>query len=272
MMFVAGFGALSVALPMSKAQAAPSAPTPAAPAPNAQTMSYIFQDEFDGPAGSAPDASKWMIAQARETIKNPVFWDRPENMGQYRNDREHVYLDGNSNLVIRATRGADGKYVSGKLVSTFRGGIGHTFEARVKLNCLTAGCWPAWWLLNDNPERGGEVDVMEWYGNGSWPAGSTVHARLDGTSFATCPIGIDGNWHRWRCTWNDTGMYFWQDYVEGMEPYFSVPANSLDDWPFNDPGYELSPVLNLAVSGSGGGDPRPGTYPAEMLVDWVRVF
>jgi hypothetical protein len=42
--------------------------------------------------------------------------------------------------------------------------------------------------------------------------------------------------------------------------------------PFNDVGYTMSPVLNLAVGGSGGGDPAPGAYPAEMLVDWVRVF
>jgi hypothetical protein len=34
----------------------------------------------------------------------------------------------------------------------------------------------------------------------------------------------------------------------------------------------MFPVLNLAVAGSGGGDPAGGTYPAEMLVDWVRVF
>jgi hypothetical protein len=32
------------------------------------------------------------------------------------------------------------------------------------------------------------------------------------------------------------------------------------------------PVLNLAVAGSGGGDPKGGAYPAEMLVDWVRVW
>ena len=272
LMFMAGFGALTVAIPFPKAAAAPSQPAPASPAPSAQTPAYVFADEFDGPAGSAPDPSKWMIAQAREVIKNPVFWDRPENMGQYRDDRANVFLDGNSNLVIRATRNDDNKYVSGKLVSTFRTGINHTFEARIKLNCLTAGCWPAWWLLNDNPERGGEVDLMEWYGNGEWPSGTTVHARLDGESFATCPIGIDSNWHRWRCTWNDSGMYFWMDYVDGAEPYFSVPANSLDDWPFNDPGYELAPVLNLAVGGSGGKDPKPGKYPADMLVDWVRVF
>ena len=30
--------------------------------------------------------------------------------------------------------------------------------------------------------------------------------------------------------------------------------------------------VNLAVGGSGGGDPASGSYPAEMLVDWVRVF
>jgi hypothetical protein len=42
-------------------------------------------------------------------------------------------------------------------------------------------------------------------------------------------------------------------------------------WPFNDPDYNLFPVLNLAVGGSGGGDPASGSYPAEMLIDWVRV-
>ena len=99
-------------------------------------------------------------------------------------------------------------------------------EARVKFNCLTNGCWPAWWLLNDNPDNGGEVDLAEWYGNQNWPSGTTVHARLDGTSFATQPFDVDGGWHVWRVTWNDSGMYFWRDYADGMEPYFQVPANS----------------------------------------------
>ena len=164
-----------------------------------------------------------------------MFWDRPENMGQYRNDRRNVFLDGKSNLVIRATK-ENGKYFGGKLTGTWRGGIGLTWEARVKFDCLTLGCWPAWWLLNNDPVRGGEVDLVEWYGNGNWPSGTTVHARLDGTSFATQPFDVDSAWHVWRCTWNDAGMYFWRDYVDGAEPYFTVPANSLDDWPFNDPG------------------------------------
>ena len=63
-----------------------------------------------------------MIAQAREVIKNPVFWDRPENMGPKPTTGRNVFLDGN--LVIRATRKRRQQVrASGKLVSTFRTGI-----------------------------------------------------------------------------------------------------------------------------------------------------
>src|SRR3954466_9503952 len=81
LMLMAGFGAFAAPLPMPVAGATP--PRPQAPPQNTATPAYLFHDEFDGPAGSAPDPAKWRIAQARETIKNPVFWDRPENMGQY---------------------------------------------------------------------------------------------------------------------------------------------------------------------------------------------
>jgi hypothetical protein len=52
---------------------------------------------------------------------------------------------------------------------------------------------------------------------------------------------------------------------QGKEPYFTVPSSGIKDfndpirkWPFNDPDYNLLPVLNLAVGGSGGGDPASG--------------
>ena len=117
-------------------------PPPAAPPKGP----YLFQDEFDGPAGSAPDPAKWEVARARETMEDPTFWEFPENVGQYRDDRRNVFVDGKSNLVFRAAK--DGNtYYSGKLFGTGRGGIGTTWEARIKLNCLTAGClarlvWP----------------------------------------------------------------------------------------------------------------------------------
>jgi beta-glucanase (GH16 family) len=193
-------------------------------------------------------------------------------MGQYRDDGQHVFLDGNSNLVIRATREPSGGYVSGKVVGTFAAPINHTFEARVKMECLTPGAWPAWWVVNENKPRGGEVDLIEWYGNMEWPSGTTIHARLDGTSFATMPVPVDAALHRWRMTWNTSGMYFGLDYQPGMEPYFEVPAFSLDDWAFNDPGFMMKPVFNVAVGGTGGKDAAPGKYPCQMLVDWVHIF
>jgi beta-glucanase (GH16 family) len=198
-------------------------------------------------------------------------------MGQYVDDREHVFLDGNSNLVIRATRNPSGTtqsntYTSGKVVGNFAAPINHTFEARVKMECLTPGAWPAWWVVNESKPRGGEVDLVEWYGNMEWPSGTTVHARLDGTSFATMPVPVDDQWHTWRLTWNTSGMYFWRDYQPGMEPYFEVPAFSIDDWAFNDPGFMMKPVFNIAIGGTGGKDASTGNYPCQMLVDWVRIF
>jgi hypothetical protein len=34
----------------------------------------------------------------------------------------------------------------------------------------------------------------------------------------------------------------------------------------------MFPVLNLAVGGPGAGDPALGNFPADMLVDWIRVW
>jgi Glycosyl hydrolases family 16 len=274
MMLMAGFGGLAAAVPTPGASAnpsrpvAPAGPVPPPAAPSGQSGAYIFQDEFDGPAGSAPDGSKWMVARAREPMKDPTYWERPENVGQYRDDRQNVFLDGNSNLVLRAAK--DGPtYYSGKVQSPWRGGIGHTWEARIKLNCLTAGCWPSWWLGNEDR---GEIDILEWYGNGSWPSATTVHAKSNGAEWKTHNIAMDSGWHTWRCEWDDAGIRFWRDYADGAQPYFTVAANSLPDWPFNDPGYTVFPVFNLAVAGSGGGDPGPGSYPAQMLIDYLRVW
>ena len=274
-MSLVGIAALAAAMPVPPAGATPTTPNlpmdrvppPAAPPGG----NYIFQDEFDGPAGSAPDPSKWEVALARETMEDPTFWELPENVGQYRDDRRNVYIDGNSNLVFHAAK--DGNtYYSGKLFGKWRGCIGHTWEARIKLDCLTPGCWPAWYLANNSPVNGGEVDIMEWYGNGHWAPGTAVHAKLNGGEHVSQGITVDSAWHTWRVQWDDAGMRFWKDYTDGAQPYFNVASNSLPDWQFNTPGYQLFPVLDLAVAGSGGGDPSGGTYPANMLVDWVRVW
>ena len=68
---------------------------------------------------------------------------------------------------------------------------------------------------------------MEWYGNGHWAAGTTVHAKLNGGEQVSQRHPVDSGWHTWRVQWDDAGMRFWKDYVDGAQPYFDVPANSL---------------------------------------------
>lgn len=166
MMMMAGFGALAAALPAPTAwadpsrPAAPAGPTPAPAAPAAATGGLLFHDEFDGPAGSVPDPSKWQVSNHRTPIKNPVGFDRPQFFGQYRDSRQNVFLDGNSNLVLRATREGN-RYFGGLVHGLWRGGIGTTWEARIKFNCLAPGMWPAWWLSNDDPGRSGEIDLID---------------------------------------------------------------------------------------------------------------
>jgi beta-glucanase (GH16 family) len=130
-MLTFGIGAIAAAVPIPHASATPSAPVPTAPAAGAQTGTFLFHDEFDGPADSAPDPSKWVISSNRTPIKNPNGFDRPEFWGQYRNDRENVFVDGKSNLVLRATKDGD-KFFGGLISGNWRGGVGTTWEARIK--------------------------------------------------------------------------------------------------------------------------------------------
>jgi glycosyl hydrolase family 16 len=276
MMTMAGLGLLAATIPVAQAQASPMdrIPRPEQPPSGDPGGGYIFQDEFDGPAGSAPDRSKWII----QTWQDDVF---PPVAGIYRDDRRNVFIDGNSNLVLLATNEM-GTYYGGKLRGIWRGMINQTWEARIKLDCLTPGAWPAFWAVNEDPLPDGEVDIFEWYGNEAWAPGTTVHAASNGKTWEgkSIPGLVDGDWHTWRMRWDEDGFKFWRDYVDGAEPYFHVPPTPIQvsgrpgdmRWPFSIPGYWMQPMFTLAVGGPGGGNPALGQFPAAMLVDYIRVW
>lgn len=264
-----GVGLLAAATRVPHARAYPSAPeAPAPPTAPVAGGNYIFSDEFDGPAGQGPDLSKWTVQTWQDDVWPPVE-------GQYR--AQNVFLDGNSNLVLLASREGD-RYFSGKVRGNWRGLIGTTWEARIKLDCLFPGLWPSFWAVNEDPDPDGEVDIFEWYGNGDWPAGTTVHAASNGKTWEgrSIPGLVDGGWHTWRMGWYEDGFHFARDGV----PYFSVPSKPIPmhgnpadlRWPFNIPGYWLSPMFTLAVGGPGGGNPDFGTFPSQMLIDYIRVW
>jgi hypothetical protein len=254
-------------MPLPRAQAEPEPP---GPPPDAAPANIIFADDFDGPAGASPDRSKWTVVNWNEPVTPPI-------LGLYRDDARNVSLDGNGNLAIRATQ-EGGTYFSGRVESKMKIGINHTWEARVQLP-MAPGLWPAYWLVNIEDTRDGrgflpdgEIDIVEWYGNGEWAPGSTVHARSDGKTWNSYRWPVDGAWHTYRCQWDEKGFKFWMDDFAGP-PYFSVPAGPIDGaWPFNDPGYQLFTHFNVAVGGPGGGDPNFGPVAPPMLIDYVRVW
>jgi hypothetical protein len=272
MLLTTGIGMLAAAaaIPVQEAAAYPYYGAP----PKAPSASgggpFIFSDEFDGPAGSVPDPGKWTVQSWQDDVFPPVA-------GIYRDDRRNVFQDGNSNLVLRATQEGD-TYYGAKLRGNFRSMINQTWEARIKLNCLDPGLWSAFWGVNEDPLPDGEIDVFEWYGNGSWPPGTTVHAASNGKTWEgrSIPGLVDGGWHTWQMHWAEDGFHFARDGAG----YFSVPnkpipvhGNPSDTrWPFNKPGYFLTPMFTLAVGGVGAGDPAAAHYPADMLVDWIHIW
>jgi hypothetical protein len=274
LMMMTGVAALGAALPGPLANAAPLRPSPPMEPPNAAVINYLFQDEFGGPPGTGPDPSKWFVQNFDDVVDPPLA-------GHYRDDRRNVFIDGNSNLVLCATQ-EGGDYFSGKVLSNFRGQIGTTWEARIKFESMFPGLWPAYWLVNQDPLPDGEIDIVEYYGNGLWAPGTTVHAASNGKTWEgkSIPELVDNGWHTWRVHWGEEGFEFWRDYVDGAKPYFTVgntpiPVHGNTDdkrWPFGIPGYWMQAVLNLAVGGTGGGDPTGAPYPSTMLIDWVRVW
>ena len=114
MMLMTGIGALAAAIPVPEARAYPSGrvPPPTAPPGTAAQGTYLFHDEFDGPAGSAPDPSKWAVSRARESMQDPTFWELPENVGSCIDSRarDTAHFDGSgAEPPGHRTRGGKGR-------------------------------------------------------------------------------------------------------------------------------------------------------------------
>jgi beta-glucanase (GH16 family) len=224
---------------------------------------YTFADEFNGSAGAAPDPAKWTHDLGGGG------WGNNE-LQTYTNSRKNSFLDGQGNLVIRATE-REGYYSSARLTTanSFSQRYGH-WEARIKINSQT-GVWPAWWMLGDNFSsvgwpRCGEVDMVEDYGFSA--VESSVHTRTDNQpavrSFAG-GTGNDSDFHVFSMDWTPEGITFSRDGEQYAAHVWNANGPS-------DPPRPMFMLLNVAVGGKIG-DPESHTvFPADLVVDYVRVW
>ncbi|MBM7784269.1 glycoside hydrolase family 16 protein [Tenggerimyces flavus] len=256
--------------------AAPSQPAAAA------IGQLTFSDEFNGPAGAAPDGSKW-----RHDIGGSG-WGNNE-LQYYTNRTDNVAQNGAGQLVITARRNNPAnfgcwygtcEYTSGKLTTsaTFTQTYGR-FEARMKLP-RGQGMWPAFWMLGNNIgdvgwPASGEIDIMENIGREPTRVHGSTHSPnhsggnpLTGTY--TLPGGqqFPDDFHTFTVDW-EPGVFTW--YVDGIQYSRHVRADvGGDPWPFDHPFFMM---MNLAVGGNWPGSPDGSTvFPQTLQVDWVRAY
>lgn len=252
-----------------------------------------WSDEFND---TKLDESKWGYQDGTGAEYGLDGWGNNEQQ-YYTRDNLTV---GDGAMTITATKGTHSKkYDSARIWTRNQAGTETCFsqtygrfEAKMKLPAGEGcdGLWPAFWLLPvDTGIYGGwpvsgEIDIMEARGrDGStmdgtlhygrpWPneGGDGGHAHWDD------PLAI-AEYHIYSVDWTPTYMSFqvdgeeywraenWWSQQDGQPAPFAFPA------PFDQDFYI---IFNLAVGGNydGGLEPSKDVLPAEMKVDYVRVY
>lgn len=240
------------------------------------TTATIWEDNFDGPSGQAPDPGKW-----RYDIGGSG-WGNDERQ-YYTNSTRNSALDGQGNLVMTARQENGGfqchygpcQYTSARLLTaqTFTQTYGR-FEARIKIPG-TQGVWPAFWMLGGgNWPNDGEIDIMENIGREPNIVHGTIHgpgySGADGIGAAyNSPNGqpFRNDFHTYRVDWEPNAITW---YVDGVQYQRRTPADlNGKTWVYNHPFFM---IMNVAVGGYWPGYPDGSTQmPQTMTVDYVRV-
>ena len=261
------------------ATAPPALPTP----PTLPGWTLAWHDEFDAPAGTSFDPSRWVADTGGGG------WGNDERQ-RYTTDAANVAHDGAGHLVITARPTAPDdasrcwygrcRFTSARLKT--QGRFAPTYgrvEARLRIP-HGQGIWPAFWMLGEDLPRvgwpaSGEIDVME--NIGREPA--VVHGTVHGPGYSGAN-GIGGAdtlahgaladaFHVYAVEWAPAEIRW---FVDGR-PYFRLTPAQLPAgarWVFDHPHFLL---LNVAVGGRWPGEPDATTpLPQRMLVDWVRVW
>ncbi|MCI3221482.1 family 16 glycosylhydrolase [Streptomyces sp. NP-1717] len=269
----------SVATAVPAGAAAPS-PEPRTGAASAAPMAVTFDENFDGPAGSAVNSGRWQIETGDNVNNHERQYYTPGN--------NNAALDGQGNLVITARKNNPGnyqcwygrcEYTSARLntAGKFTAQYGRV-EARMKIP-RGQGMWPAFWMLGNNMGQvgwpnSGEIDIME---NVGFEPG-TVHGTLHGPGYSgsggigagySLPGGqaFADAFHTFAIDWSPNSIR-WS--VDGNVFQTRTPADlGGREWVFNKPFFL---ILNLAVGGYWPGDPNSSTpFPSTLTVDYVRV-
>jgi beta-glucanase (GH16 family) len=250
----------------------------------AQTRTLVWNDEFNGPAGSGIDKNRWT------TETGGGGWGNQE-LEYYTDSTKNASLDGTGNLVIKAIKETlpqryrcwygQCQYTSARLITKnkFSQAYGR-FEARLKIP-YGQGLWPAFWMLGSNIDtvswpNCGEIDIMENIGKEPSIVHGTIHGPgYSGANGIGAAYTLNGGqrfadgFHVFAVEWQPNVIRWYVDgnLYETRTPS-DLPAGT--NWVYDHPFFV---IINVAVGGGWPGNPDATTvFPQTMLVDYVRVY
>ena len=268
--------ARQTASPLAASQSAASSYTAAPPNPYGI---LAWSDEFDGPAGSAPNPANWTPDSGGGCGDNTLS----TNTGNLANGS----LDGGGNLAITAlpAAGVPGAYTSAQLDTA--GLYSFTYgriEARMELP-VGQGLCSAFWMIGDSLTSTGcgvacgEIDIMEQGGQDPNQISATLHGPIAPTAGDTnsqqwqrgvvSATSLGGAFHTYGLIWSP-GQLTWT--LDGV-PYATATPASLPKgatWVFD--GHPFHIIFDLAVGGYLGPPASTTVFPATIRVAWVRVY
>jgi beta-glucanase (GH16 family) len=227
-----------------------------------RALTLVWSDEFNG---SGVDGSKWNIDNGNPNVNNEKEYYSSAN----------VAVTG-GNLVITAKNQSMGgqPYTSGKITTAGKFTVKYgRIEARIKLPAFQ-GSWPAFWMLGANigqvnwPQCG-EIDIMEQTNTSNTTLG-TMHWNNNGHVYygGNTQVNNVTDYHVYAVEW-DANSIKW--FVDGTLFHTGNIQNNINSTEEFQLPFFL--ILNLAIGGDLPGNTiNNGALPANMLVDYVRVY
>ena len=234
----------------------------------------VWEDNFDGDAGSPPDPNKWTHDVGGDGWGNSQL--------EYNTDRtENVSHRGDGFLQLKAIKEdyENNAYTSARIKTQgLFSAQNARIEARIKVPS-GSGIWPAFWMLGDSfSEVGwpacGELDILELKGEDPYTIYGTAHGPgysggdgVGGSILKAEPFSDD--FHVYSID-IDPGHIVWS--VDN-EVFFKLRNGDIPTgtpWVYDEPFFLL---LNIAVGGHFVEPPDDTTeFPTSMFVDYVRVY
>jgi len=246
----------------------------------ARTYVQKWQDEFNLPAGSAPDSTIW-APENGDGSKAAAGGGWGNRERQYYIPTLATITSAGALQIDATTTGASDyncyyktpcEWVSSKYITKDKIGFKYgRIEARIK-GPVGAGTWGAFWMLGADIDSRlwpwcGEIDVTELVGKSPNTAYGYIHGLLSGGfggrgTTVDMPKGFADEYHTYAVDWLPESIDW---YVDGV--LFGSQQKKDKDWVFD---HEFYLVVNLAMGGNLGGPIDAALKQSSMSFDWIR--